>query len=176
MALIGAGLVILGVVAFLSLPKLVAQRATAAGGSAVPIEVNYQAPALNLKDLQGNQVSLSDYRGQTVLINNWATWCPPCRAEMPELKAYFEEHKGQNFTVLGIEAGEPVAEVADFVKSYGLTFPIWVDPEQKALVAFNNLSLPSSYLVDPSGTVRLAWSGAISRAVLEQTVTPLLEK
>jgi thiol-disulfide isomerase/thioredoxin len=62
-----------------------------------PIEVDQPAPELTLFDLEGNQVSLSDFKGQVVLLNNWATWCPPCRLEMPEFKAYYEKYKDPRF-------------------------------------------------------------------------------
>lgn len=174
MALIGAGLVVMGVAAWLLLPGMIAGGQT--GLSAIPVQVNYPAPDLSLTDLQGNPVSLSDYRGQTVLVNNWATWCPPCKVEMPTLQAYYEAHRGQNFTIIAIEAGEPVNEVADFVQHYGLTFPVWTDPTLKAMIAFRYPGLPSSYVIDASGKVRLAWAGAISKEALDQYVTPLLEK
>jgi peroxiredoxin len=95
---------------------------------------------------------------------------------MPVLKAYFEDHRRQQFTVIGIEAGEPFSEVADFVRDYALTFPVWPDPAQKALDAFHNDALPSTYVIDKTGKVRLAWTGAISREMLEKYVTPLLEE
>ena len=108
-------------------------------------------------------------------MNNWATWCPPCKAEMPTLQAYFEAHQAKGFTIIAIEGGEPVSEVADFVRQYGLSFPVWPDVNGKSMDAFRNLNLPNSYLIDREGTVRLAWTGAISRSILEEYVTPLLE-
>ncbi len=174
LALIGAGLVVIGIGAWLLLPGLIAGGQTVL--TAIPAQVNYPAPELSLSDLQGNPVSLSDYRGQTVLVNNWATWCPPCKEEMPELQAFYAAHKDSNFTIIAIEAGEPVNEVSDFVRRYGLTFLVWTDPTLKATAAFRDPGLPSSYVIDASGRVRLAWAGAISRETLEQYVTPLLEE
>ncbi len=144
--------------------------------SVVPVAVDYLAPELVLTDLSGVPVSLADYRGQVVLVNNWATWCPPCRAEMPELEAYYQAHKDQDFTLIGISAGDTQAQVESFVGEYGLSFPMWIDLESVALSAFRNNSLPSSYVIDKTGTVRLAWSGAISLAMLEKHVTPLLNQ
>jgi len=95
---------------------------------------------------------------------------------MPTLQAYFDAHRGQNFTLVGIEAGEPVEQVADFVQQNRLTFPIWPDLDQKALDAFHNDNLPSSYVVDKTGQVRFTWVGAASREMLEKYVTPLLEE
>ncbi|MBC8508181.1 MAG: TlpA family protein disulfide reductase [Anaerolineales bacterium] len=144
--------------------------------SVVPVSVEYLVPELVMTDLSGKSVSLADFRGQIVLINNWATWCPPCRAEMPQLEAYYQAHKDQNFTLIGISAGDTQAQVENFVREYALSFPMWIDLESAALSAFRNNSLPSSYVIDKNGTVRLAWSGAISLAMLEEHVTPLLKE
>jgi peroxiredoxin len=177
LALIGGGLLVFGVIALVVLAKPAATTGNRSPiSSAIPAQVDFAAPSLSLIDLQGQPASLADYRGQVVLVNNWATWCPPCKEEMPTLKAYFEDHRRQKFTVLAIEAGESAAEVADFVKAYGLTFPVWPDPAQKALDAFHNDALPSSYVIDRTGRVRLAWSGAVSREALEKYITPLLEE
>jgi peroxiredoxin len=175
MGLIGLGLLILGVAAFVVLPKPGLSDEAARLAAAIPAEVSFPAPELELKDLQGNPVSLANTRGQVVLVNNWATWCPPCKDEMPALEAYYKKHRDQNFTLTAIEAGEPAAEVADFVRRYNLTFPVWLDPGSTATTAFRNDALPSSYVIDPAGTVRLAWSGAIDRENLEKYVTPMLE-
>lgn len=180
MALIGAGLLVLGIVALVMLPKPEASaqseaKKEAGVPSAIPAEVNFPAPDVTVRDLDGNEIKISDFQGQTVLLNNWATWCPPCRAEMPALQAFYEDHRHQKFTIVAIESGEPPQEVADFVEQYGLTFPVLVDRSQRTLVAFRNNGLPNSYLIDPQGQVRLAWNGAISREVLEKYVTPLIE-
>lgn len=178
---IGAGLLTLGIVAALMLSQ--PDNASSSAGSVpqsneisvVPAAVNFAAPELSLSDLNGKQSSLADYRGKVVLVNNWATWCPPCKAEMPTLLAYYEKYKDQGFVLIGIEAGEPADEVAKFVAEYKLTFPIWLDPNNRALTAFQNQGLPNSYVIDEQGVVRLAWTGAINTTMLEKYVTPLLE-
>ncbi len=172
--LIGAGLVISGLAALLYLSRPASSAADER--SAIPIRVEFPAPELALRDLQGRPVSLADYRGQVVLVNNWAVWCPPCKAEMPVLQAYFEDYRHRGFTIVAIESGDPASEVAKFVESYDLTFDVWPDPAQKAVVAFQNPGLPSSYVIDRDGIVRLAWTGAISRKMLDQHVTPLVEE
>ncbi len=98
------------------------------------------------------------------------------KEQIPVGQAFFDEHRRQNFTIIAIEAGETASDVAQFVKQYGLTFPVWPDPDQKSIQAFRNMSLPNSYVIDRTGIVRLAWTGAISREILEQYVTPLLEE
>ncbi|MFZ2096691.1 MAG: TlpA disulfide reductase family protein [Anaerolineales bacterium] len=141
-----------------------------------PSSVNFPAPDLTLNDLDGRKVNLSDYRQNIVLINNWATWCPPCRAEMPTLVKYFNEHADQGFTLIGIEAGDPMENVKSFVDRYGISFPVLLDPNNKSLIAFQNDSLPSSYVIDQDGNVILAWTGPINRDMLEKYLTPLLEQ
>lgn len=94
--------------------------------------MNFPAPGMVLTDLEGRKVSLEDYRGKVVLVNNWATWCPPCREEMPALEAYFKDHRKGDFVLVGIDTGEPAAEVVEFVERYVLSFPIWLDPRNEA--------------------------------------------
>jgi peroxiredoxin len=174
----GVGLLVLGAgsLAYLATPKtdpLIPQKDWA---SVVPEAVNFPAPELNLTDIDGNPVSLSKTSGQVVLVNNWAFWCPPCRAELPELQAYYDTHRQQDFTIIGIEAGDEKVDVVYHVKRFNLTFPIWLDPKEASLKAFQNLSLPNTYVIDKTGTVRLTWVGVIDRAMLEKYVTPLLEE
>lgn len=173
---IGSGLILLAFagVFFVSRSSGSSENSMEIPLSAVPAQVNFPAPELDLVDLEGNAVSLSDYRGKVVLLNNWATWCPPCRAEMPELEAYYQAHAGEGFTLIGISAGDTAEQVQQFVMDYNTTFPMWLDPGSAALRAFRNDALPSSYVVDPNGTVRLAWSGAVSLERLEEYVTPLI--
>jgi len=172
LVLIGLGLIAIGLVVPGSLNKGSALEEV----SVVPSTVNFTAPEITLNDLNGQKVSLSDYRQQVVLINNWATWCPPCKLEMPTLQKYYQAHAQQGFMLIGIEAGDTVEDVTTFVSEYKLTFPILLDPNEKALVAFKNDSLPSSYVVDRDGNVILAWTGPVSSKMLEKYLTPLLEQ
>ncbi|MCB0101625.1 MAG: TlpA family protein disulfide reductase [Anaerolineales bacterium] len=143
--------------------------------SVIPVEVEFVAPALQLENVNGKTEALQDFSGQVVLVNNWATWCPPCKAEMPSLEKYYQAHKEEGFTIVAISAGDTQAEVEQFTQSYGLTFNFWLDPDGAALNAFRNGSLPSSYVLDRNGTVRLAWTGEISLEMLEKYVTPLVQ-
>jgi cytochrome c biogenesis protein CcmG, thiol:disulfide interchange protein DsbE len=177
--LAGLGLVLLGLVAQYLISSWKAEQAVLqpTDFSAVPAAVRYSAPALALSDLTGTQHSLAELRGSVILVNLWATWCPPCQAEMPLLQSYYEKHRDQGFTVVAIEDGEPAADVKAFVGQYGLTFPVWLDPAHKATdIAFKAMNLPSSYVISRDGQVRLAWYGAISEANLEKYLTPLIEE
>ena len=170
--IIGLGLIAFG----LALPGLLTKADSDDEFSVVPSRVNFKAPELALADLSGQKVNLADFREQIILVNNWATWCPPCKSEMPTLQKYFQEHARQGFILIGIEAGDTIEEVASFVSEHQLTFPIWLDPNEKSLAAFHNDSLPSSYVIDHDGTVVLAWTGPIGHAMLEKYLTPLLER
>jgi cytochrome c biogenesis protein CcmG, thiol:disulfide interchange protein DsbE len=143
--------------------------------SAVPAQVEYDAPELTLTDLQGITHSIIDYRGQVVLVNLWATWCPPCKEEMPILQAYHNKYLDNGFTIIAINDGDPTSDVKQFVNDYQLTFPVWLDPTYTATdQAFKTINLPSSYVIDRNGIVRLMWVGGINRTMLNKYVTPLI--
>ena len=176
LTLITAGIFLIGAAL---IPLLVRGQQAALDSTGIilpPGEMNQAAPQLELTDLQGNPVSLADERGKLVLVNNWATWCPPCKTEMPELQAYYQAHRSQGFEIIAIESGEPASTVSAFVRQFGVTFQVWLDPHSAALDAFRNWDLPSSYVVDRQGTLRMSWTGPLTRAALEKYLTPLLEK
>lgn len=173
MLAVGVGLVLIAVAVFLALPKAQSEVEDA-GSSAIPVEIGFPVPEVKLTDLNDQPVALADYHGQVILYNAWATWCPPCKEEMPTLEAYYQDHKAAGFVVIAIESGSPVSEVASFAKSYQLSFPVWPDLKSVAMAAFRTEALPTSFLIDRKGTVRLVWTGAISRNMLEKYVTPII--
>jgi peroxiredoxin len=169
--LVVLGVILISVSAFFMLREVPSQT----GFSTVPVKVNYPAPALALKDTQGTSHSLADYRGQIVLINLWATWCIPCKEEMPALQSFYNKYKDNGFIVIAINDGDPEHDVVQFAQDYDLTFPIWLDPTYIATEqAFKTMNLPSSFVIDRDGTVQLMWVGGISRQMLETHVTPLI--
>jgi len=135
-----------------------------------------KAPDLQWEDIYGNSVSLKDFRGKVVLVNNFAVWCPPCKAEMPELESYYSEHKDKDFVILGIEAGQPRDMVLLFAQNMGLSFPVLLDPNMESIRAFRMNGLPNSILIDRQGIIRQTWVGAVDKAFLEKEVTPLLNE
>lgn len=171
----GAGLILIAIAVVVFAPRDGSTSQPSEGPGRALGQVNYPAPEFEVSDLDGNPISLADLQGKVVLVNNWATWCPPCRAEMPELEAYYQAHKGDGFVLVGINSGDKQSQVVEFIREYEISFPMWLDPTGLALHAFKNNALPSSYLVDESGTVRRVWTGAVSLETLEQYVTPLLE-
>ncbi len=175
----GLGIVLIGVAALLLMPK--AESTASREGapeeySSMPMEVDFAAPELALENLAGEPESLTDYHGQVVLLNLWATWCPPCKAELPVLQEYYEEHRADGFVILGVDSQEKPETVESYIKTTDVTYPIWIDEQGKAGEAFSSFSLPTSFVIDREGTVRLAWTGAISKAMLEKHVTPVIEQ
>jgi peroxiredoxin len=176
LTLIAAGIFLAGAAL---IPLLVHAQETALRNPSLvrpPSILAEAAPRLELADVEGKPVSLADMRGKVVLINNWATWCPPCQAEMPELQAYYLAHARQGLIIVAIESGEPANIVEKFVSQNKITFPVWLDPHGSALDSFKNWDLPSSFVVDRQGTLRMSWTGPVDRGTLEKYVTPLLEK
>ena len=169
--LLGLGGLLIAASAYLILRNLPLQT----DFSTVPVKVNFPAPELTLTDTQGVRRSLADYRDMVVLVNLWATWCPPCKEEMPALQSFYNKHKDQGFVVIAINDGDPTADVLQFVKDYRLTFPVWLDPTYIATEqAFRTLNLPSSFVIDRDGVIKLQWVGGISRRMLDQHVAPLI--
>ncbi len=145
--------------------------------SAIPVKVSYAAPQLELTDTAGNPTSLVDYQGQVVLVNLWATWCPPCKAEMPALESFYRRHMDEGFAIVAINDGDPTPDVLQFVEDYGLTFPVWLDPKYIATEqAFKTLNLPSSFVIDRDGTIVLNWVGGTNLKTLEKYVTPIIKE
>src|SRR5687768_4614245 len=169
--LISLGIILIAVSTYFILREATPQT----NFSTVPVKVNYDAPRLTLTDIQGVEHSISDYQGQVVLVNLWATWCMPCKEEMPALQAFYDKYQKNGFVIIAVNDGDPTADVLQFVKDYQLTFPVWLDPTYIATEqAFKTLNLPSSFVIDPNGTTRLMWMGGISRTMLEKHVAPLI--
>lgn len=171
--LLGLGLILIAASGYYILDDVSVQNDL----STVPVQVNYPAPELTLTDLNGTARSLADYHGQVILVNLWATWCPPCKEEMPTLQAFHNKYDDEGFAVIAINDGDPTPDVIQFVKDYRLTFPVWLDPTYIATeVAFKTLNLPSSFVIDRNGIVRLQWVGEINNRMLEKFITPIIKE
>ena len=173
--LIGLGFLALGI-SFLLLKNETVSAGSSIDFSTVPAKVDFPAPDLSFIDLGTDPVSLSDYRGSVVLVNLWATWCPPCREEMPTLQAFYEKYKSEGFVLLAIDQGETLPQVLPYVKELKLTFPVWLDYSSEAGQAFETMNLPSSYVIDRNGQVRLMWIGGISKKNLEKYVPDVIKE
>lgn len=139
------------------------------------LEVGQAAPDFALKTLEGTVVRLSELRNKVVLINFWATWCAPCRLEMPAMQQIHAEYQSKGFEVLAINIeSDADKEVRDFVKELRLTFPILLDPEMQDTQAYQAMGLPISFLVDRHGVIRSKtvgfhdWKTKETRRLVEQ--------
>lgn len=118
-------------------------------------------PVLKLKDLNGKMRDLRDYRGQVVMVNFWASWCPPCRIEMPSMYRLKQKMKGKPFTILAVNMAETRLEVNAFLPpQLKKSFVVLMDSDGKALRAWKVYAFPTSYIIGPRGKIRLALYGA----------------
>ena len=139
-----------------------------------PAQVGKPLYNFNLNDTNGKAIALSDFRGKIVLINVWATWCPPCKAEMPDLQAFYSANQQKGFVILAIDAGDDLAEVKDFAREYHLSFPILLDPQTNLVKRMNIYDYPTSILVDRQGIVKSIQIGRYTPEALRADLTALL--
>lgn len=112
-----------------------------------------KAPDFQLQTLDGNTIQLSDYRGQGVFLNFWATYCPPCKEEMPYMESQYQKFKDKGVTVLAVDLGEPKIPVKRFVDKYELTFPIPMDKNESVMDAYGVGPIPVTFLINKNGVV-----------------------
>lgn len=117
------------------------------------------APQFTLSTFDGKKVSLKDFKGQVVMINFWASWCGPCRQEMPILNELYKKYKKVGFTLLGINLDEDMADAEAFIKKTPVNFPILHDPEGKVADLYKNQAMPSSYFIDSKGNLSYLHQG-----------------
>ena len=116
----------------------------------------------SVKALDGSSTSLSAQRGKVVLLNFWATWCPPCQAEMPAIEALWKKTKDKAFTVMGISIGEAPETVKAYIAKKGYSYPVFVDPNGAVGTQFGARSIPTTYVVDKTGKAIAAKVGGAS--------------
>jgi peroxiredoxin len=142
---------------------------------AVAVAEKGSAPDFTVRTLNAGKVSLSDLRGRVVLVNFWATWCPPCRLEIPGFERVYQEYEGKGFTVVGLstdEAGPGV--VSSFIQQNGVTYPIGMATEEMRRLYGGVDALPESFLLDRTGHVRKMVEGIFSEATLRRELDQLL--
>lgn len=142
----------------------------------IPARAGSSLGDFSLKDIQGKTVRLSDYKGKPVLVNAWATWCPPCKAEMPLLNQYFQAHASDGFMLLAVNAGDSQNEAASFASQNGLAFPVLLDPGAQLLSQLGIHSFPTSILIGRDGIVKSIHLGMFTSDTIETELTPLLKQ
>jgi peroxiredoxin len=172
-----AYLVILGVGLVWIFLSMDSTNASTAGRAPAP-QQGFIAPDFELKTPAGDSIRLSDLRGQAVLVNLWATWCPPCRAEMQSIDKVFQEYKQQGFTVLAVNMTYQDAplEVVPFVNEQKLSFPILLDETGEMANGYQLRSLPSSYFIRRDGIINeVVIGGPMSEALLRTRIEAILQ-
>lgn len=132
------------------------------------------APDFNLTALDGSHVKLSELKGKPVIVNFWASWCTPCRKEMPEFQAVYDLHKDKGLKLYGVNVGESQVTVADFAQQVGAQFPILIDKDEKAQTDYKILPLPATFFIDGNGTIRAVYQYQMSQAQIETEALRLL--
>lgn len=135
-----------------------------------PVGPGQEAPAFQAVNLQGDSVSLEDHRGKVILLNIWATWCPPCREEMPSMQRLHEALEGRDFEIIAVsvdaeegttdEQGNVGGDVAEFVEEYGLTFTVLHDPSGRIQDTYQTTGVPESFVINRDGIIYQKVSGA----------------
>jgi peroxiredoxin len=136
--------------------------------------VGRRAPAIELRDDRGVAVSLAQYRGKVVLMNLWASWCPPCREEMPDLQRLYSADVRRGLMVIGVDQGESAQQAQRFASALGVTYPIWLDSAQDYGRAYEALGLPTTVLIDRRGAIVRGFDGALTYGQMQSIVAPLL--
>jgi cytochrome c biogenesis protein CcmG/thiol:disulfide interchange protein DsbE len=167
-------LLVLGVT-WIGFSRVSGQEATARSERPPSPQVGFAAPDFTLETQDGRTIRLADLRGQAVLINFWATWCPPCQAEMPAIQQVYERYRDQGFIVLAVDQQEGDTQVGAFADEKELTFPILLDRDGSVSARYQVKALPSTFFVDRAGVVQnVTLGGPMTAAFIESQVTSLL--
>lgn len=134
------------------------------------------APDFNLTSLEGEQVRLSALKGRPVVVNFWASWCTPCRKEMPEFEAVQAKYGDQGLQVYGINVGESKVAVTNFRDQVGVTFPILIDTDESVQNAYKILPLPATFFIDRAGVIRAIYPFQMSQSQIDDEVVRLLTR
>jgi thiol-disulfide isomerase/thioredoxin len=133
-------------------------------------------PQLTLKDIQGRYIRLSNYRGKVVMINFWATWCPPCRAEIPDLIRLQREYRSRGLQIIGVTyPPQQLAEVRRFVRKAKMNYPVGLGTKEMKLLFSPSETLPITIVIGTDGTIRAIIEGILLPEEFEQKIKPMLK-
>jgi cytochrome c biogenesis protein CcmG/thiol:disulfide interchange protein DsbE len=136
--------------------------------------VGHPAPNFAIQLDDGSTATLHDIAGRPIVINFWATWCPPCRREMPDLVEAYETHKGEGLIVIEVNSAETAAQVADFVEQFNVTAPVVLDARNEVMAIYRTNSLPASFFIDRDGVIQAHWPGFMDKDTLDELLGKIL--
>lgn len=168
--LAGAGLML----ALAVVGLLLTQGESTIGSFSKPAEKKEFAPPFTFELLDGKTFNLSDYKGKPVLINFFASWCLPCREEMPVLEKMGQEYSQKGVIFLGIAIDDTEAKMKDFVARYGVTFPVGLDKTATIQKSFGIYGIPTTYFIDKQGVINYSHSGSVTEELLRNELDKLL--
>lgn len=127
------------------------------------VAVGAPAPSYASQTVEGAPITLADLNGKVVLLNIWATWCKPCREEIPALETLFQRHRAEGLEVIGVSIDAPseASRLRPFVTELGASYPLWHDPDDRVSSTFLALGVPASYLIDRDGVLRWRHMGPV---------------
>ncbi|HLO04009.1 MAG TPA: redoxin domain-containing protein [Symbiobacteriaceae bacterium] len=138
------------------------------------LKVGQAAPNFEVVDLDGKPVSLASLKGRPVVINFWATWCPPCRREMPEFEAVLAQHKDSDLAFYALNVGESKLAVESFLQQVGVKLPVLLDQNDMAQNAFKILPLPATFFIDRTGRITAISESQMTRVQIESEIAQIL--
>jgi len=136
--------------------------------------VGNPAQSFQAQSISGTAASLQTYHGKLVILNLWASWCPPCRAEMPDLQRLYATYKNRNLVVVGVNQGESIEQARAFATALGIHFPILVDQAQAYGRVYAALGMPTTFIIRPNGIIARGFDGALTYDQMVAAVRPLL--
>ncbi|MGM9965862.1 TlpA disulfide reductase family protein [Rummeliibacillus sp. TYF005] len=138
------------------------------------LKVGQTAPDFTLKTLDGKEAKLSDYRGKKVILNFWATWCPPCKAEIPHMEKYYKKSaKDDNVEILAVNLKKSDKDehyIKDFVKSYDMTYPVLLDTDGEQQEQYQIVTIPTTYFIDTKGKIQTTITGPMDQKKMSDII------
>ena len=157
------------------LPIVLLVSGCSVGSEPSGARVGEPAPDFQLENLAGQSISISDLQGKPVLLNFWATWCPPCRAEMPYLQQIYEEWSDKGLVLLAIDIGEGPSQIKEFLETNNLSLPVLLDSDKSVAQRYNITGIPATFFIDKDGTIQVKIIGAFpNKTAIEKNLNKIM--